>query len=447
MRFSLSPAALSRLSILAAFALGVGGTGLAVEAPKFARLLAAYKAVSGAYVRPVDDAKLEQAAIAAMVASLDPHSEYLEGASLRGMATIIDGSYAGVGVSLMLDNGALKVITPMRGGPAERAGIRPGDIVTRVDGEPVPTGSLEQAVSRIRGKEGTSVRLTLQRVGSESLELTLVREKVKTEPVSWKLVDGVGVITLSEFSRTAGADVANAVTDMHTRAGGGFFGLVIDLRSNPGGSVDGAVAFADLFLKDGVILVQQGRTAKDRVEYKAESSYKGDLADGLPIVVLVNGGSASAAEILAGTLQDHRRAKVLGERTFGKGSIQTLIYLDPDHAVKVTTALYYLPSGRPVQARGVVPDVAVPQLSDPDYKSRAATRVRESDVKGHLAIDDKEPIPEPAEQPRFSDTAETLKARGITDFQLDYAVRAVRLQAGVPLRVAARPSAGRGTLR
>ena len=400
--------------------------------PEFAKLFAIYQRVKTSYVEPVDDETLIRGAIDGMLASLDPHSGYLDGASLQRLETMIDGNYQGLGLSVQMEDGAVKVVSPFRGSPADRAGVKAGDYITHLDGELIYGLEINDAVAQMRGPAGTDITLTIFRPGREdSLDLTVTRGVIELEPVTHELASGnIGVITVNEFSRDVGADVNAALRSLREEASGRLDGLVLDLRRNPGGSLDEAVALSDLFLSKGQIVSQRGRHRRDTMYYEAETVYRGDVAAGLPMVVLIDEGSASASEIVAGALQDHRRALVMGERSFGKGSVQSLLPLTADSALKLTTARYYTPSGRSVQEGGIEPDIRVPQLSDPDAEKRQRFALRESDLRGHLineiGIQDEELEDDTKADPRFLLTAEELAEQGIDDFQLDYALRALR---------------------
>lgn len=400
--------------------------------PEFGKLIAIYQIVKANYVESVDDDKLIKGAINGMLASLDPHSSYLDGPSLQRLETMIDGSYSGLGLSVIMDDGAVKVISPMRGSPAEKAGIKAGDYITHLDGKLYYGGELDEAVSRMRGPEGTSIRLTIFREGrDEPFDVTVTRGVIDLEPVTHEVKDGIGIITVNEFSRDVGLDVKAAIGAMR-RNSPGLAGLVLDLRSNPGGSLDEAVALSDLFLAKGDIVSQRGRLASENQYYRAERipQFRGDAAEGLPIVVLIDAGSASASEIVAGALQDQRRAVIMGERSFGKGSVQTMIGLDRDSAVKLTTARYYTPNGHSVQEGGIEPDIRVPQLSDPDARARSERTFRESDLRNHLineiSLEDRDLEADKQDDPRFQITAEQLEAKGIKDYQLHYAIETLR---------------------
>ncbi len=400
--------------------------------PEFAKLFAVYQRIKASYVEPVDDDKLIRGAIDGMLASLDPHSAYLDGGDLQRLETMIDGNYSGLGLSVVLDDGAVKVVSPFKGSPADKMGIKAGDYITHIDGNLVYGGDLDDAVAKMRGPAGSSIRLTIFRAGrDEPFDVTVTRGVIDLEPVTHKLEAGnIGYISVNEFSRDVGSDVFAAWQAMKREAGGRMGGLVLDLRQNPGGSLDEAVALSDLFLDKGQIVSQRGRAKGESLVYDAESVFKGDMAGGVPVVVLIDAGSASASEIVAGALQDHRRALVMGERSFGKGSVQTLLPLGQTAALKLTTARYYTPSGHSVQEGGIEPDIAVPQLSDPDLAKRDKFRLRESDLRGHLvneaALKDEDLEKDRKDDPRFQLTAAELKAKGIEDFQLNYALETLR---------------------
>lgn len=407
---------------------------------EFDKLFTIYELVKENYVDQVDDNKLLKGAIDGMLASLDPHSNYLDGPSLQRLETMIDDKYTGLGLSVVEDDGAVKVISPFKGSPAEKAGLKAGDYITHLDGVLYYERDLDEAVEKMRGAAGTTIRLTIYRPGrDEPFDVTVTRGVIELEPVTWELKDNVGVISVNEFSRNVGNDVNRAIADLKKQAtlkGVKLPGLVLDLRSNPGGSLDEAVALSDLFLDHGDIVSQRGRLASENQFYRAESMFKGDVVKGMPLIVLVDAGSASASEIVAGALQDQHRAVIMGERTFGKGSVQSFIQLDKTSAVKLTTARYFTPSGHSVQEGGIVPDIKVPQLSDPDARARSERAVRESDLRGHLineaALDDKELEKDKKDDPRFKISAEDLKKQGITDFQLHYAISTLERAGGKP---------------
>ncbi|MEM6857070.1 MAG: S41 family peptidase [Pseudomonadota bacterium] len=400
--------------------------------PEFSKLFATYQRIKASYVEDVSDDQLVRGAIDGMLSSLDPHSGYLDGSDLQRLETMIDGNYSGLGLSVVQDDGAVKIISPFRGSPADEAGLKAGDYITHLDGELIYGGELDDAVSRMRGKAGTAIQLTIFRPGrDEPFDVDVTRGVIELEPVTHELMPGnIGHIMVNEFSADVGADVYRAWRTMQEEATGRMSGLVLDLRSNPGGSLDEAVALSDLFLSKGRIVSQRGRARGETLLYDAEEIFRGDMAEGVPIIVLIDAGSASASEIVAGALQDHRRALVMGERSFGKGSVQSLLPLGRDAALKLTTARYYTPAGKSVQEGGIMPDIRVPQLSDPDLALREKYQTRESDLRGHLVnelgLKDEELEADKIDDPRFQLTAEELDEQGIEDFQLHYALETLR---------------------
>ena len=431
---------LSALALVPATTAGLAAVD-ARSGPQFGKLVAIYQLVKANYVDPVDDDKLLKGAIEGMLSSLDPHSSYLDGATLQRLETMIDGNYSGLGLSVVMDDGAVKVVSPFRGSPAEKAGIKAGDYITHLDGKLYYDGEIDDAVAKMRGPAGTSIRLTIYRIGRDQpFDVTVTRGLISLEPVTSKLDGKVGIVTVNEFSRDVGRYVAGAIATMRQQAGGRLTGLVLDLRSNPGGSLDEAVALSDLFIDSGDIVSQRGRVAGENQFYRAETVFPGDAAAGIPLIVLIDAGSASASEIVAGALQDHHRAVIMGERSFGKGSVQSMIQLDKTSAIKLTTARYFTPSGHSVQEGGIEPDIRVPQLSDPDAAARSERALRESDLRGHLinevSLDEKQLEADKRSDPRFTQTAAELKVKGIDDFQLHYAIETLRRTA-VPVVAAA----------
>ena len=308
------------------------------------------------YVNPVDDHQLLQAAIRGMVSSLDPYSAYLDGEDYDEVKIMSTGEYSGVGIEVSMEDEEVVVVSPFEGSPAAAAGIRPGDVIATIDGVPVNTTTLADTIGRMRGKEGSSVKIGILREGSaEPLQFTLKRSRVELHSVRSELLEpGMGYVRISQFSETTGDDLEAALKALRKHNGAPLKGLVLDLRNNPGGVLEAAVSVSDTFLDSGVIVTAKGRTPESKFEMDATP---GDALNGAPIVVLINGGSASAAEIVAGALKDNHRAKLMGRTTFGKGSVQTVIPLSGDRALKLTTSLYYTPSGISINHRGIAPDI------------------------------------------------------------------------------------------
>ena len=330
-----------------------------------ARMLAAVlERVKHDYVNPVDDHQLLQAAIRGMVASLDPYSAYLDGDEYDEVKISSSGRYFGVGIELSIEDEQVVVIAPFDGSPAAQAGIRSGDIIVTIDGIPVNTNTLADTIGRMRGAEGTPVKIGIMREGNpEPMVFTLKRSRVDLHSVRGEMLEpGLAYLRISQFSETTGDDLNATLKDLRKHNGAPLKGLVLDLRDNPGGVLEAAVAVADAFLDSGVIVTAKGRTPDSKFEMDATP---GDVLNGAPIVVLVNGGSASAAEIVAGALKDQHRAKLMGRTTFGKGSVQTIIPLSDDRAVKLTTSLYYTPSGVSINHRGIAPDIELERDAKP----------------------------------------------------------------------------------
>jgi carboxyl-terminal processing protease len=429
---------LSAIALIPATTAGLA----AVDAGTYRELdsfISVFDRIRADYVDKVDDQKLIKGAIDGMLASLDPHSSYLDARDFEQMRTQTDGNYGGLGLTVSMEDGAVKVIAPTEDTPAWRAGIKAGDFITHLDGQLIFGGTLDEAVDQMRGKPGTAIKLTVVRAGRDKpFDVSITREIIELKPVKWEVKGQVGYININAFSKNTGDSVRAALIGIDKMLGRQPLGYVVDLRSNPGGLLDEAISVSDQFLDSGEIVSQRGREKGDIERYFAKT---GDFAHGLPIVVLIDSGSASAAEIVAGALQDQHRALVMGERSFGKGSVQTLLQMSDTSALRLTTARYYTPSGRSVQEGGIAPDIAVPQLSDPDYKTRP--RFREADLRRHLIneakIDNSVLEEDEKPDPRFVATAETLKSKGVTDFQLQYALDTIgRLGKTPAAQVAAR---------
>ena len=341
-----------------------------------------FERVRAQYVEEIDDSELIEAAIAGMLASLDPHSSYLSQDSFQDMQVQTRGAFGGLGIEVTLENGFVRVVSPIDDTPAYRAGLQAGDYITHLDGEPVLGLTLNEAVELMRGPAGEAITLTVQRAEDEPFDVTVVRDIVRVQSVRSEVIDNVGYIRITSFTEQTDDGLQDAIADIQAEAGVALIGFVLDLRNNPGGLLDQAIAVTDAFLERGEIVSTRGRYEDDAQRYNARA---GDLTGGLPIVVLINRGSASASEIVAGALQDHHRALVLGTETFGKGSVQTVIPLRGHGAMRLTTARYYTPSGRSIQALGIEPDIYVEQalleeISNGDVR-------REIDLRGALGND------------------------------------------------------------
>ena len=339
------------------------------------------------YVEVRDDETLLEDAIEGMVQRLDPHSSYLTGEAYAALQEATEGVFGGIGVEILEEEGRLKVVAPIDGTPAARAGLRPGDWIEAVDGESTAVVGTEAALARLRGAIGDPVTLTLRRGGEEApFDVTLTRALIDIPSVNHRwLVPGLAYVRVVQFQTHTGDDLKEALATLRDAAP--LNGVVLDLRNNPGGVLQSGVAVADAFLEGGLIVETRGRGAGADERYEAQA---GDLTGGAPVVVLINEGTASASEIVAGALQDHGRALLLGQRSFGKGSVQTLMPLSESRALKITTARYYTPSGRSIQAQGIVPDLVAQGMSAPAEGDRAP---READLPGHLEPSENQEAP------------------------------------------------------
>ncbi len=388
-----------------------------------------FEAIHDGYVRPVTREALARAAIDGMLASLDPHSAYLTEPEFEAREAVLDGHFAGIGLDLQERDGAVTVVAPVAGGPAARAGLQPGDRILRIDDRPVAPLLLDEIISRIKGAPGTVVRLVVARGSHRPRDVRLVRADIHIPVVRSALFGRRAYIRLATFDAEAGTAVATAWTDLARTGGGPLSGLVLDLRGNGGGKVDQAVAVAGLFVRRGTIVAMRGRSPADNATYDAHGQ---DITGGVPIVVLTDASTASASEIVAGALQDHRRAAILGTRSFGKGSVQMMMPLDGHGALVLTTALYFTPSGRSIQARGIAPDVVVHEASDePDAAATTEASLPHA-IAPPDAIDRPAlspwrrvaaaiPARPPADWPRFDASTPA------TDFQLQQGLRLLDL--------------------
>jgi carboxyl-terminal processing protease len=347
----------------------------------------AYARIKRDYVEQVDDKTLIENAVRGMLTGLDPHSSYLDVAQYQDLQASTNGEFGGLGIEVGTQDGFVKVIAPIDDTPAAKAGLRAGDLILRLDGRPMKGVALSDAVKIMRGEPGTNIEMTVLRDGQdEPFNVVLTRAVVQVKSVKSRIIDdGLGYVRISQFQSRTGDDLAAAVKSLKKESGGKLKGLVLDLRNNPGGVLNAAVQVSDAFLRDGKIVYTDGRREKLQTNWFATPD---DLLDDAPMVVLVNSGSASASEIVAGALQDHGRAIIMGGQTFGKGSVQTIMPLKEGGAVKMTTARYFTPAGRSIQAEGIKPDVQLAAYKLTKAEEPKVERLREADLKGHLSNPD-----------------------------------------------------------
>ncbi|MBN8946884.1 S41 family peptidase [Rhodanobacter sp. UC4436_H3] len=342
-----------------------------------------YQMVRQAYVEKVDNKTLMKAAITGMLAGLDPHSEYLDKEGLQQLSEDTSGQYSGLGIEVLQVDGGLRIVSPIDDTPAARAGIKPGDNIVKIDGKLVDPQNVNEMFQRLRGKPGSKITLTIMHEGSDKLvDMPLVRELISVSSVKVReLEPGYAYIRISQFQDDTAADLQKKLGELVTR-NGPQKGAVLDLRNNPGGLLTAAVAVGDDFLDSGVIVTTRGRLPDANMSF---SAHPGDLLDGAPMIVLTNHGTASAAEIVSGALKDNHRALTMGQRSFGKGVVQTVLPLDADHAVKITTARYYTPNGTSIQAEGIKPDIALADLAVSQADHPPVLISSEADLPNHLA--------------------------------------------------------------
>ncbi|MGH1374222.1 MAG: S41 family peptidase [Cellvibrionaceae bacterium] len=339
-----------------------------------------YEHIRKGYVEEIDDSTLLEYAIKGMLSELDPHSSYLNANSFDDLQVNTTGEFGGLGIEVGMENGFVKVVSPIDDTPAAKAGVEAGDLIIKLDDKPVKGMGLSDAVDMMRGAKGSDITLTIVREGvDQPFDLVLTRDTIKVQSVRSRILEeGYGYIRIAQFQVRTGKDTQEAIEKLHKESPD-LKGIILDLRNNPGGVLQASVEVADAFLDEGLIVYTEGRINKTELRYEAEP---GDLTEGLPIVVLINDGSASASEIVAGALQDHRRAVILGTQSFGKGSVQTVIPLNEDIAIKLTTALYFTPNGRSIQAQGIEPDIEVQRAKVTALRSRG--RTTEADLQGRL---------------------------------------------------------------
>jgi len=418
-----------------------------------------FERVRSEYVEEVSDQKLIESAINGMLSSLDPHSGYLDSEHYRDMQVQTRGEFGGLGIEVTMENGLVKVVSPIDDTPAYKAGIESGDLITHIDGEPVMGLSLSEAVEKMRGPVDSKIQLRLVRKGKdEPFDVSLARAVIRISPVRARQEGDIAYIRLTTFNEQTSAEMRDKLEELRGKIGDKFLGLVLDLRNNPGGLLDQAVAVADAYIDKGEVVSTRGRRPETIQRFNARP---GDILDGKPMVVLINGGSASASEIVAGALQDHRRAIVMGTQSFGKGSVQTIMPISGGGAIRLTTARYYTPSGTSIQAKGITPDIEVHQ-ANVEFQDDAPGR-READLRGRLqneqlkkpegqaqpqAAPDAKPQaqaqpqakPKPAE-PGPADVNEPPAAADGKDYQLS---RALDLLRGIALYEGRAPSSDHG---
>lgn len=419
------PALLLGASALAAPLPAAAATQDAETYRQLDQLMEVFERIRAEYVDKVDDKVVLEGAINGMLASLDPHSSYLNARDFESMRVATDGEYGGLGLEVTEEDGVIKIVSPMDDTPAARAGLKSGDFITHINKEPVFGLSVTDAVNKMRGPAKSSINLTIVRPTlTKPFDVTLVREVITLKPVRFEAKGDVGYIRISTFNKQTGSMLRTAIETLERQIGPRMTGFVLDLRRNPGGLLDQAIEVSDTFLERGEIVSQRGRRKDDIQRYYARP---GDLTEGRPIIVLINEGSASASEIVAGALQDHHRALILGTRSFGKGSVQTLIPMTQNTALRLTTARYYTPSGNAVQEQGVEPDIVVPDLVGSDDR---LPPVREADLRNHLLNDAKAGQHAEESDVKKDSRLEALIANAektkVEDFQLDYAFRILK---------------------
>jgi len=387
--------------------------------------------VKNDYVEPIKDKQLLENAIRGMLTGLDPHSAYLDPEDYKGLQEGTTGEFGGLGIEVGIENDFVKVIAPIDDTPAQRAGVKPGDIITKLDDMPVKGMSLNDAVKHMRGKPGSPITLTIIREGVEKpLKIVITRAVIKVESVKNEILEpGFAYVRISHFQERTAEDLRRALREIKAENKGVLKGMVLDLRNNPGGILSSAVSVADAFIDKGLIVYTEGRVEDSQLRFNAKPD---DLLSGAPMVVLVNGGSASASEIVAGALQDTRRGIIMGSRTFGKGSVQTILPMSNQAALKLTTALYYTPSGRSIQAEGIKPDiildkveVAIVDVDDDDPHS-----LKEADLSRHLSNGNQKTTTGEAEK-----QAKDTKSMASSDYEL---YEALNLLKGLALSKSAR---------
>ena len=384
-----------------------------------------YERVRREYVEEVSDKELIEAAIEGMLQSLDPHSSFMNADTFKDMQVQTRGEFGGLGIEVSMEEGLVKVVSPIDDTPAFRAGIQAGDFIIEINGESVIGMSLGDAVDRMRGKINTEIVITVLRGKEDPFEVTIIRDRIKIQSVRSRKEGNAAYLRITSFNEKTQSGLLKEMKKLKEELGNNISGIVLDLRNNPGGLLEQAIAVSDAFLNQGEIVSTRGRTNRGQQRFNAT---KGDISDGLPIVVLINSGSASASEIVAGALQDHKRAIIMGTTSFGKGSVQTIIPVQKDSAMRLTTAKYFTPSGRSIQATGIVPDIIVKQSKVEEIELNSFSERRESDLRGHLD-NPKEESEDPSEIAK-DNSNEDINKSDFIDYQLD---RALDLLEGISL--------------
>ncbi|MGR8948865.1 MAG: S41 family peptidase [Gammaproteobacteria bacterium] len=386
-----------------------------VPLEKIRALVEVFHKIKNDYVEPVSDEQLLEDAMKGMLAGLDPHSNYLDGKAYQGLQEGTSGQFGGLGIEVGVEDGFVKVIAPIDDTPAARAGIQAGDLIIRLDDTPVKGIGLNQAVKRMRGKAGTPIDLTIVREGEEKpLKITVVRDLIKIQSVKSRFLEpGFLYLRVSHFQSRTSEDFKSALEKRIAENEKPLNGVILDLRNNPGGILGAAVAVSDAFLSSGKIVYTEGRVKDSQLEFNAKPP---DLVNGAPLVVLINEGSASASEIVAGALQDRKRAVIMGRQSFGKGSVQTIFPMNDESALKLTTARYFTPSGRSIQAEGISPDIVIDKVTLSAIKTADENVIKEANLAGHLVGDEEEAEDEDAsEQSKNSSSREKLAT---SDYEL-----------------------------
>ncbi|MBE9605223.1 S41 family peptidase [Acetobacteraceae bacterium H6797] len=397
-----------------------------------------FERVRADYVEPINDRDAIENAINGMLQGLDPHSSYMNARNFRDMQVQTRGEFGGLGIEVTQEGGYIKVISPIDDTPAAKAGVKPGDLITHLNGNSVQGLTLQEAVEQMRGERGSTIKITIRREGEQKpIDLSLTRDVIRPQVVRFRLEgNDVAYVRVTSFNEQTDAGLRRAISEMRRQAGNTLKGVILDLRNNPGGLLDQAVQVSDDFLEQGEIVSTRARRPEDSQRWNAKP---GDITGGLPVVVLINAGSASASEIVAGALQDHRRAVLMGQKSFGKGSVQTVMPLPGNGAIRLTTARYYTPSGRSIQATGIEPDIEV-QATRTDASNASAQRDREADLRRSLRHEDTARVPTPPLPPLnlpagIREKVQSQPAEGApafdptkpeTDFQLQQALGFLR---------------------